>query len=252
VIRYEKVLPMEPLAAVELVITGGEVIAVPAPERKIVLRSRKLESAIDKLPLAEPVAWGANVTERLMLSCGAKVIGKLGPLNLNPGPETDACEIVICRLLVLVNGVERVLLLPAWTLPKLRAEVASLCCPEAALANKTTLRRNRCHQTRLPRERQRRISPTLAPCSNTHGGEFVEPLPTRCRSPSISAVSHCVVQRCYCFPPRGKSKDHGRLDEGVGRFRGGTVQQNMQRFLRSHNDVCTISEKSHGQKSSSD
>ena len=166
-IRYEKVLPMVPLAAVELVITGGEVIAVPAPERKIVLRSRKLESAIDKLPLAEPVAWGANVTERLMLSCGAKVIGKLGPLNLNPGPETDACEIVICRLLVLVNGVERVLLLPAWTLPKLRAEVASLCCPETALANKTTLRRNRCHQIRLPRERQRRISPTLAPCSNS-------------------------------------------------------------------------------------
>jgi len=154
VIWYEKVLPKVPLAAVELLITGGEAIAVPAPERKIALRSRKLVSvAIDKLPLAEPVAWGANVTEKLMLCCGAKVIGKLGPLKLNPGPETDACEIVICRLLVLVNEVERVLLLPAWTLPKLRAEAASLCCPEAALAYKTTLRRNRCHQTRLPRER---------------------------------------------------------------------------------------------------
>ena len=162
--------------------------------------------ATDKLPLAEPVTWGANVTEKLMLSCGARVIGKLGPLKLNPAPETDACETVICRLPVLVNEVERVLRLPAWTLPKLRElrESANLCCPEAALAHKTTLRRNRCHQTRLVRKRQRRISPTLAPCSNSARWGIVEPLPTRCRSPSIPAVSHCVVQRCHCFPFRGK------------------------------------------------
>jgi hypothetical protein len=257
-IWYEKVLPKVPMAAVELVITGGEVIAVPvpAPERKIVSRSRKpLSVAIDKLPLAEPVVCGANVTEKLMLCCGAKVIGRLGPLKLNPVPETDACEIVICRLLVLVNEVERVLLLPAWTLPKLRelrAEAANLCCPEAPLVHKTTLRRNRYHQTRLPRKRQRRISPTLAPCSNSTRWGIVEPLPTRCRSPRIPAVSHCVVQRCHCFPSRGKSIDHGRLKEAVRKFRGVSVRQNMQRCLRSPSDVCTFSEKSHGPKSSSD
>jgi hypothetical protein len=123
-------------------------------------------------------------------------------------------------LLVLVTEVERVLLLPCWTLPKLRPEEATICCPEAALAHKTTLRRSRCHQTRLPSKPQRRISPTLSPCSNSARRGIVEPLPPRCRSPSVPAVSHCAVQRCHCFPIRRKSIDHGRLEEVLSKFRG--------------------------------
>src|SRR6516165_6400282 len=105
---------MIPLALVPLVITGGDAIAVPVPERKImIVRSRKsLPVTTDMLPLAEPVPRGENVTDKLVLCSGAKVIGKLGPAKLNPVPETDACEMLIYRLLVLVTEVERVLLLP--------------------------------------------------------------------------------------------------------------------------------------------
>jgi hypothetical protein len=81
------------------------------------LKSTKV--TIDRRPLAEPVVWGANVTERLRLSSGAKVIGQLGPLRLNPVPETDVCEMVISLLLLLVTEVDSVLLLPSGTLPKL-------------------------------------------------------------------------------------------------------------------------------------
>jgi hypothetical protein len=175
VIWYEKVLPMVPLALEPLVITGGDAIAVPVPERKImIVRSRKsLPVMTDMLPLVEPIPRGANVTDKLALCSGPKVIGNVGPLKLNPVPETDACEMVIDRLLVLVTEVERVLLLPCWTLPKLRPEEAILCCPEAALAHKMTLRRSRCHQTRLPSKPQRRISPTLSLRAQTaHGGEL--------------------------------------------------------------------------------
>jgi len=112
-----------------------------------------------------------------MLCSGAKVIGKPGLLTLNPVPETDACEMVICLLLLLVTEVDSVLLLPSWTLPKLRegearAEEAIVCSPEAALAYKTTLRRS-CHQMYLPSKPRRRIPPTLLLHAQTaHGGEL--------------------------------------------------------------------------------
>jgi len=40
------------------------------------------------------------------------VIGKLGPLKLNPVPVTDACEMVMFDLLLLLTETESVLLLP--------------------------------------------------------------------------------------------------------------------------------------------
>jgi hypothetical protein len=140
-----------PLAVVVLAIAGGEpiVLPVPEPEREIVLacvlaQARKpIMVTTDRLPLVGPVAWGAKVTERLMLWSGARMIGKLGPLKLKPVPETDACEMVMYLLLVLVTEVDSVLLLPSWTLPKSRPEEASASCPEAALAYKTTLRRSK-------------------------------------------------------------------------------------------------------------
>lgn len=61
---------------------------------------------------------------------------------------------------------------------------------------------------------------SLTPCSNSARRGIMEPLPTRCRSPSIPAVSHCVVQLRHCFPPGKKSIDHGRLGEVLVKFRG--------------------------------
>ena len=140
------------LALVALVIAGGDPAVVPVPKREIVLvldhtprDHPPISATTDRLPLALPVACGANVTERLMLSSAARVMGKLGLLKLNAVPETDTCEMVMDLLrLVLVSDVESVLLLPSWTLPKLRVGVATMSCPKPALAHKTILRRSRC------------------------------------------------------------------------------------------------------------
>ena len=125
----------------------------------------------DMLPCAAPAAWGAKLTERLVLCSGARVIGKLGPLKLNPVPETDTCEMVIFRLLVLRAEVQIVLLLPSWTPPKLRAEEVSASCPDAAFTYKTIWRRSKCQQRRLHSRSRRRISSTLLLRAHTaHGG----------------------------------------------------------------------------------
>jgi hypothetical protein len=37
-----------------------------------------------RLPVKLPAVWGANETDKRALSCGATVMGRLGPAKLNP------------------------------------------------------------------------------------------------------------------------------------------------------------------------
>ena len=114
---------------------------VPVPAREMLLLLERcfpllpigLTVATDVLPLALPVACGANVTDKLALCCGARVMGKFGPAKLNPAPVTVACAMVRFDLPLLFTVIDNVLLLPIWTLPKLRLEEERASWPVAAL-----------------------------------------------------------------------------------------------------------------------
>jgi len=102
-------------------------------ERCFPLLPTGLSVATDVLPLALPLACGAKVTGKLALCCGARVMGKFGPAKLNPAPVTVACAMVRFDLPLLLAVIDNVLLLPIWTLPKLRLEEERASWPVAAL-----------------------------------------------------------------------------------------------------------------------
>jgi hypothetical protein len=58
-------------------------------------------------------------TDRFTVCCGASVIGRFGPTKVKPGPEADACEMVMLDEVVLVTTHGRIMLLPTCTFPKL-------------------------------------------------------------------------------------------------------------------------------------
>ena len=72
------------------------------------------------MPLAAPVALGANRTVKDVLCPAFSVTGNVSPLKLNPVPLADAAETVSALPPVLVNVSERLLLLPTCTLPNER------------------------------------------------------------------------------------------------------------------------------------
>ena len=114
---------------------------VPVPEREMLLLLDRcfpllpigFKVATDMLPLALPLPWGAKVTDKPAICCGARVMGKVEPAKLNPVPVTVACAMVRFVLPVLVSATDTVLLLPIWTLPKLRLEEERASWPVAAL-----------------------------------------------------------------------------------------------------------------------
>jgi hypothetical protein len=63
---------------------------------------------------------GANVTFKVAVCAGERVTGVVTPLALNPAPLTVICEIVMLELPALLNVAEFWLLLPTFTLPKLK------------------------------------------------------------------------------------------------------------------------------------
>jgi len=73
-----------------------------------------------RLPLAAPLAVGEKSTVNVAFWPAAKVKGKDSPLKLNPVPLAVAAEIVRLDPPVLVSVSDKVVLLPTWTLPKLR------------------------------------------------------------------------------------------------------------------------------------
>ena len=64
------------------------------------------------LPLAAPLAVGANNTVNDVLCPAFKVTGTVRPLRLNPLPLAEAAEMVSALPPVLVRVSERLLLLP--------------------------------------------------------------------------------------------------------------------------------------------
>jgi hypothetical protein len=86
--------------------------ATPVPDNAIVrLASDALEVMLT-LPLAAPLAVGANSTLKDVLCPAFSVIGTVRPLRVNPLPLAEAAEMVSAVPPVLVNVSERPLLLP--------------------------------------------------------------------------------------------------------------------------------------------
>jgi len=111
------------------------------PERRIVVLLERclpllpiaVQLTTDMLPVALPLVCGENITDKLALRCGSRVIGKPGPAKPNPAPMTVACEMVRFDLPLLPTAINNVRLLPSWTLPKFTLEEERASCPVAAL-----------------------------------------------------------------------------------------------------------------------
>jgi len=111
------------------------------PERRIVVLLERclpllpmpVQLTTDTLPVALPLVCGENITDKLALPCGSRVIGKPGPAKLNPIPVTVACEMVRFDLPLLLTAINNVRLLPVWTLPKFTLEEEKASWPVAAL-----------------------------------------------------------------------------------------------------------------------
>ncbi len=94
------------------------------------------------LPLAAPLAVGANVTGKVMLCPAVSVKGSVRPVRLNPAPLTVAAEIVALAFPVFLTTSNCVFVLPTWRLPKLRlvgfgvstTELAGAPLPETGTA----------------------------------------------------------------------------------------------------------------------
>ena len=70
------------------------------------------------LPLALPAVSGENVAVNVVLCEALRANGVVMPLNLNPVPLTEACEMFTVAPLLLVNVMVWLLRLPTVTLPK--------------------------------------------------------------------------------------------------------------------------------------
>jgi hypothetical protein len=82
-------------------------------------------------PLTAPAAAGANWTETGTDWPAVKVSPELTPLTVKPAPETFTADIVTLEFPVFVKAALKSLLLPTFTLPKLRLDVlnVSSCVP---------------------------------------------------------------------------------------------------------------------------
>src|SRR5439155_25981844 len=136
-------------------------------------------------------------------------MGELGLVKLNPVAVTDACEMVMFDLLLLLTEIDSVLLLPTWTLPKLRPEEVRASCPDAALEYKRILRRTSFHQVFL-HSKPRRLMASIR-LLRAHGARWgiMERLPLCSGSTRTPAVRQREVQRCH-FLPAHRSVDRSR------------------------------------------
>jgi hypothetical protein len=74
----------------------------------------------DSVPVTLPAVVGAKVTLKVAFCPEARVVGKAGPLKLNPDPVVLACETVTLPPPVFVTSTGKILVLPKVTSPKLR------------------------------------------------------------------------------------------------------------------------------------
>ena len=101
---------------------------MPVPAREIVRGEPEALLAIETLPVKLPLEPGAKRTLSVAVDPGAMLTGTANPLMLKPAPEAVAPEMVTLELPLLVRVTGNVLLLPAFTFPKLK--VVGLACSE--------------------------------------------------------------------------------------------------------------------------
>jgi hypothetical protein len=85
---------------------------VPVPESAMFSGEFEAVDTMERVPLLEPEAVGANVAVNVTRWLGVSVVGKVSPLIEKPVPEMLACEMVTEEPPVLVTVSERFVLLP--------------------------------------------------------------------------------------------------------------------------------------------
>ena len=78
---------------------------IPVADRGNVNVGLDAFEVIVTLPVAAPVAWGANVTVKVVLWDAPSANGGVIPLSWNPGPLIDTCEILTLDPPVLVREI---------------------------------------------------------------------------------------------------------------------------------------------------
>jgi len=126
----ELVLPTVTFPKLKLVGVALKTSVAVAPVPLSGMVVGEVGALLDRLivPLALPLALGANSALKVLLVPGFIVIGTLSPVILNPVPDTLAWLIVRLAVPGLFKLIVCVLLLPVATLPKLTVDgVAEIC-----------------------------------------------------------------------------------------------------------------------------
>ena len=105
--------------------------ATPVPETEIPKGEFVASETIDSVPLAAPALVGAKLVLKVMLWFGATATGNVNPLIEKPVPLIVACEMLTVEPPVLVRVSDLLLLVPTWTLPKLKLEALGVRVPPA-------------------------------------------------------------------------------------------------------------------------
>jgi hypothetical protein len=106
--------------AFQVKVAEWEIGWTPTPDKVIDAGEFEALLTTETLPVTLPVAAGAKVTFKITVCPGFTISPADTPLAVKPGAEIVTFEIVILELPELVNVTPRVLLLPMFTLPKLR------------------------------------------------------------------------------------------------------------------------------------
>jgi hypothetical protein len=93
--------------------------ATPIPDREMLAGELVALLLTVILPVAAPLADGANVDASVLVCPGARII-PLAPVVLKPAPATITCAMVTLEFPALVMVMFWVLLLDAFTLPKFK------------------------------------------------------------------------------------------------------------------------------------
>ena len=99
--------------------------ATPVPDNEMFAGELEALLLTVTLPVAAPLAEGANVEVSVVL-CPDERVSPLDDVELNPAPATSTCEIVTSELPAFVRIMCWVLLLAMLTLPKFKLLVLEL------------------------------------------------------------------------------------------------------------------------------
>ena len=108
------------MLAFQFRVTECDVPVTPVPERDTTIVLEEAELVIVTLPVTAPALDGANVTVSVAVCPGDSVKPEGNPFTVNPAPEMLTFEIESDEVPVFVTVAVRALLLPIFTLPKLK------------------------------------------------------------------------------------------------------------------------------------